>query len=92
MQKLREAIIQTKRLLDNNLLALRRPPRSLGDEQFIRERVFEIAERILSNLQKGIVDNTGYILHIFIQSTYFQDLDSFFVPILSRFSLARANF
>ena len=42
-----------------SFLALRRPlscPQ--GDEQFVSERVLEMAERILYNLQKGIVDST----------------------------------
>ena len=42
----------------NSFLALRRPPYLQRNEQFVSERVFEMAERILYNLQKGIVDNT----------------------------------
>lgn len=41
----------------NSFLTLRRPQRPQGNEQFVRERVLETAERILGNLQKGIVDN-----------------------------------
>jgi hypothetical protein len=42
----------------NSFLALRRPLISQGNEQFVSGRVLEMAERILYNLQKGIVDNT----------------------------------
>jgi len=42
----------------NSFLALRRPPYSQGDEQFASGRVLEMAEKILYNLQKGIVDST----------------------------------
>jgi len=42
----------------NSFLALRRPPIPQGDEQFLSGRVLDMAERILYNLQKGIVDNT----------------------------------
>jgi hypothetical protein len=43
----------------NSFLALRRgPPYLQGNEQPVSERVFEMAERILHNLQKGIVDST----------------------------------
>jgi len=42
----------------NSFLALRRPSCPQGDEQFVGERVLEMAERVLNNLQKGIVDNT----------------------------------
>ncbi|HKG87590.1 MAG TPA: hypothetical protein VKA95_04635 [Nitrososphaeraceae archaeon] len=43
----------------NSFLALRRgPPYPQGNEQFVSERVLEMAERILYNLQKGIVDST----------------------------------
>jgi hypothetical protein len=38
----------------NSYLESRRPSRPEGDEQFIRERVLEMAERILDNLQKNI--------------------------------------
>jgi hypothetical protein len=42
----------------NSFLALRRPPYPQGDEQFVSGRVLEMAEKVLGNLQKGIVDNT----------------------------------
>src|SRR5215207_3652720 len=42
----------------NSFLALRRPPCPQGDELFVSGRVLEMAERVLNNLQKGIVDNT----------------------------------
>jgi hypothetical protein len=42
----------------NSFLALRRPPHPQGDEQFATGRVLEMAERVLKNLQKGIVDST----------------------------------
>jgi hypothetical protein len=43
----------------NSFLALRRkPPYPQGDGQFVSERVLEMAEKILYNLQKGIVDST----------------------------------
>jgi hypothetical protein len=43
----------------NSFLASRRPPLyPQGDEQFISGKVLEMAERILKNLQKGIVDST----------------------------------
>jgi len=42
----------------DSFLALRRPPYLQGDEQFASGRLLEIAERILYNLQKGIVDST----------------------------------
>src|SRR5215207_1353297 len=42
----------------NSFLALRRPPCLQENEQFVSERVLEMAERILYNLQKGIVDST----------------------------------
>ena len=42
----------------NSFLALRRPTYLQGNEQFVSERVFEMVERILHNLQKGIVDST----------------------------------
>src|ERR671925_430799 len=42
----------------NSFLALRRPPRLQGNEQFISGRVLEMADRVLYNLQKDIVDNT----------------------------------
>src|SRR5919106_967349 len=41
----------------NSFLALRRPPYPQGDEQFVSGRVLEMAERVLKNLQKGIVDS-----------------------------------
>ena len=41
----------------NSFLALRRPPYPQGDEQFVSGRVLEMAERVLNNLQKGIVDS-----------------------------------
>ena len=42
----------------NSFLALRRPSRLQGNEQFVSERVLEMSERILFNLQKNIVDST----------------------------------
>jgi hypothetical protein len=42
----------------NSFLALRHPPCPHGDEQSVSGRVLEMAERILYNLQKGIVDST----------------------------------
>jgi hypothetical protein len=42
----------------NSFLALRHPPPAQGDEQLIIGRVLEMAERVLKNLQKGIVDST----------------------------------
>jgi hypothetical protein len=42
----------------NSFLALRRPSYLHGNEQFASGRVLEMAERILHNLQKGIVDST----------------------------------
>jgi hypothetical protein len=42
----------------NSFLALRRPSRPQGNEQFVSERMLEMAERVLNNLQRGIVDNT----------------------------------
>jgi hypothetical protein len=42
----------------NSFLALRRPPSPQGSEQFATGRVLEMAERVLKNLQKGIVDST----------------------------------
>jgi hypothetical protein len=43
----------------NSFLALRRePPYPQGGEQFISTRVLEMAEKVLNNLQKGIVDST----------------------------------
>ena len=42
----------------NSFLALRRPPYPQSNEQFASGRVLEMAERILHNLQKGIVDST----------------------------------
>jgi DNA-binding protein Fis len=43
----------------DSFLALRRgPPCPQGDEQFVSGRVLEMAEKVLGNLQKGIVDNT----------------------------------
>ena len=42
----------------NSFLALRRLPCPQGGEQFVSGRVLEMAERILNNLQKGMVDNT----------------------------------
>ena len=42
----------------NSFLALRRPSRLQGNEQFGSERVLEMSENILFNLQKNIVDNT----------------------------------
>ena len=42
----------------NSFLALRRPPYLQGNEQFASGRILEMAERILHNLQKGIVDST----------------------------------
>src|SRR5215217_2973642 len=41
----------------DSFLALRRPPCPQGDEQFVSGRVLEMAERVLNNLQKGIVDS-----------------------------------
>jgi hypothetical protein len=41
----------------NSFLALRRKPsHPQGDGQFVSETVLEMAEKILNNLQKGIVD------------------------------------
>ena len=42
----------------NSFLAFRRPSCPLESEHFVGERVLEMAERILCNLQKGIVENT----------------------------------
>jgi hypothetical protein len=42
----------------NSFLGSRRPPHPQGDEQFAGGRVLEMAERVLNNLQKGIVDST----------------------------------
>jgi hypothetical protein len=42
----------------NSFLALRRPSCPPGNEQFVSERVLEMAEQVLNNLQKGIVDST----------------------------------
>jgi hypothetical protein len=42
----------------NSFLALRRPLCPLESEQFVSVRVLEMAERVLNNLQKGIVDST----------------------------------
>jgi hypothetical protein len=42
----------------NSSLALRRPPYLQGNEQFVTERVLKMAEKILYNLQKGLVDST----------------------------------
>jgi hypothetical protein len=42
----------------DSFLALRHPPVPQGNERFVSGRVLEIAESILYNLQKGIVDNT----------------------------------
>ena len=43
----------------NSFLALKRkPPYPQGDGQFVSETVLEMAEKILNNLQKGIVDST----------------------------------
>jgi hypothetical protein len=42
----------------NSFLVLRRLPHLQGNEQFVSGRVFEMAERILKNLQKTMVDNT----------------------------------
>jgi hypothetical protein len=43
----------------NSFLALKRPPYlQQGNEQFVSQRVLEMAENILYNLQKGIVDST----------------------------------
>lgn len=36
----------------------RRPSRLQGNEQFVSERVLEMAGKILDNLQKGMVDST----------------------------------
>jgi hypothetical protein len=41
----------------NSFLALTRPSCPQGDEQFVSERVLEMAERVLNNLQKCVVDN-----------------------------------
>jgi uncharacterized protein YfkK (UPF0435 family) len=42
----------------NSFLALRRePPYAQGGEQFISGRVLEMAEKVLTNLQKCVVDN-----------------------------------
>jgi hypothetical protein len=46
-------------IIYNSSLALRQPLScSQGDEQFVSERILKMAERILYNLQKGIVDGT----------------------------------
>jgi hypothetical protein len=43
----------------NSFLALRRSPYlQQGNEQFVSQRVLEMAEKILYNLQKGIVNST----------------------------------
>ena len=42
----------------NEFLALRRSPYLQVNEQFVSGRVLEMAERVLNNLQKGIVDST----------------------------------
>jgi hypothetical protein len=42
----------------NEFLALRRLPYLQVNEQFVSGRVLEMAERVLNNLQKGIVDST----------------------------------
>jgi hypothetical protein len=42
----------------NSFLALRRPSRLQGYEQFVSERVLEMSEKMLFNLQKNIVDST----------------------------------
>jgi len=44
----------------NSFLALRRPPPYLqqGNEQFVSQRVLEMAEKVLYNLQKGIANGT----------------------------------
>jgi hypothetical protein len=42
----------------NSFLMLKRPPIPQGNDQFVSERVLEMAERILGNLQKGLVDGT----------------------------------
>jgi hypothetical protein len=41
----------------DSFLALRRPSNLQGSEQF-SERVLDVAEKILYNLQRGIVDST----------------------------------
>jgi hypothetical protein len=41
----------------SSFLESRRPSRPEGDEQFVREKVLDMAERIFENLQKNIVDN-----------------------------------
>jgi hypothetical protein len=42
----------------NSILALRCSPCKQGDEQFISGRMLAMAERVLKNLQKDIVDST----------------------------------
>jgi hypothetical protein len=42
----------------NSFLALRRPLYLQGNEQFVSERVLKMAEKVLNNLQKSIVDST----------------------------------
>jgi hypothetical protein len=42
----------------NSFLAARRPPCLQGNEQFVSERMLEMAEKILCNLQKSMVDST----------------------------------
>ena len=42
----------------NSFLALRRPSRLQGNEQFVSEKVLEMSEKMLFNLQKNIVDST----------------------------------
>jgi hypothetical protein len=42
----------------DSFLALGRPPYPQGNEHFATGRVLEMAERILKNLQRGLVDST----------------------------------
>jgi hypothetical protein len=49
----------TNTIIDyNSFLALRRPPIPQRNEQFVNARVLEMAEKILKNLQKSLVDST----------------------------------
>jgi hypothetical protein len=48
----------TNIIINYNSFLASRPPIPQGNEQFVNRRVLEIAEKVLNNLQKGIVDNT----------------------------------
>jgi len=55
----RHLLIDTATIINySSFLALRRPQYLQGNEQLVSRRVLEMAERILHNLQKEIVDNT----------------------------------